>query len=73
MGREVAHHQIEEGRFTIGRNLGGKIHGLSQSHGVTEVLCRSSMAVERGTNTQPVGMVTILLTTYEEERVGMSD
>ena len=30
------------------------------------------MAVDRGTNTKPIHMVTIEINTYEEERVGMS-
>ena len=58
--------------FTIGRNPGGKIHRLRQTHGVTEVLCRSAMAGERGTNTKTICMVTIEITTFGQERVGMS-
>ena len=72
MGGEVGHHQIQKEIFAIGRNPGGKVHRSSQSHGVTDILCRSTMAVERGTNTQPIGMVTIEITRYEEERVEMS-
>ena len=32
----------------------------------------SAMAGETGTNTQPIGTVTIEITIYEQERVGMS-
>ena len=51
----------------VGRNLGSKVHRLSQAHGIREVLCYSAMVCERGTNTQPIE-----ITRYEEERVEMS-
>ena len=51
----------------------GKFMWFSQTHGVTEVLCRSTIDGETGTNTQPITMVTNEVTTYEEETVGMSD
>ena len=50
-----------------GRNPGQKGHTMIQSHRVIEVLCWSAMAGERGTNTQPICMVTIEITTYERE------
>ena len=63
--REVCHHQVQKRGFAIGRNPGKKVHRSSQSHGVTEVLCWSAMAGEKGTNTEPICMVTIEITTYE--------
>ena len=55
--------------FSLGEIQVGKIYGLSQFHGVTEVFCRSAMTGERGTNTQPIGIVTIEIATFEEDRV----
>ena len=51
--REVNHYQVhweihyQEKSIAIGRNLGWKVHRLSQSHEVREVFCWSAMAGER--------------------------
>ena len=70
--REDNHHQDQKGGFAIWRNPHWKVHRLSHSHGFTELLCWSAMAGERGTNTKSTCMVTIEISTYEKEIVGMS-
>ena len=65
--RGICQNQIQKRSSSIGLDPGQEIDRLSQSQRVTEVFCWSAMTGDRGTHTQPTGMMTIEVTAYEEE------
>ena len=68
IGKEVGNHKVQNGKICHLEKSGlenVQIESEPRSH-------RSAMADEGGINTQPISTVRMEITTYEEERVGMS-